>query len=116
MTLLRRRPRREARVARPRGTALTAGTSAPSLRDVAEALRRLGAATLSQLAAEVGGTATGVEHLLAFWQRRGNVRTCADPTQAGCGTTCRACPLGRTPRSAARAHRGGAPTVYEWME
>lgn len=82
----------------------------PSLRDVAEALRRLGAATLSQLAAEVGGTATEVERLLSFWERRGDVHTCRDPQTAGCGTSCRACPLGRTPRARPAA------VVYEWVQ
>ncbi len=81
------------------------------LRTVASALKRMRAATLTQLAAELATTPRELEPLLAFWEHRGNVRRCASPQTRGCGTTCRACPLGQGPVSASSRPD---PVVLEW--
>ncbi|MFW5690089.1 MAG: FeoC-like transcriptional regulator [Spirochaetota bacterium] len=83
-----------------------------TLREVGSALRRMQAATLSQLAAELASTPREIEPLLAFWEHRGDVRRCGSPEAAGCGTSCRSCPIGRTPRSQDVARRA---EVYEWI-
>lgn len=89
-----------------------------TLRDVGRALERLEAATLTQLAAELGASPGEVEVLLEFWERRGNVRRCDLQATTACGTTCRACPIGgsrATPTDAPPGDRAGATTVYEWV-
>ena len=90
-----------------------------TLREVGSALERLGTATLTQLAAEIGQPPREVEVLLEFWERRGNARRCDLQATTACGTACRACPVGsaRTGATAAPARppAGGATTVYEWV-
>lgn len=77
---------------------------------VGRALRRSKAATLSQLAAELGVEASMVEAALDFWQHRGNVAVCDEPADAACGTSCRRCPIADAPTL-----RRGA-VVYEWVD
>ena len=104
-----------------------------TLRELGSTLERMKAATLTQLAAEMGASPREIEPLLAFWEHRGNVRRCSRPQASGCGTRCRACPLGRG--SAPGRKKGGrtgadtratgrmtagvatlqSATVYEWV-
>ena len=88
-----------------------------TLTDLRTALRGLGAASLTQLAAELGSSPREVALLLEFWQRRGDVRTCTAIAGPACGTTCRACPVGAAPRGAScgATATAQAPVVYEWV-
>lgn len=76
---------------------------------VGRELKDRGAATASQLAAELGAQRSFVESALSFWVHRGNVTVCRRPA-ASCGTACRACPIG-----ASGPPRRRAPEVYEWV-
>ncbi len=90
-----------------------------TLRDVASALERMKAATLTQLSAELETTPRELEPLLDFWEHRGDIRRCPDSRTGGCGSTCRACAFGQR-RSARSAERGTrrheSPEVYEWVD
>ncbi|MFW5745750.1 MAG: FeoC-like transcriptional regulator [Spirochaetota bacterium] len=92
-----------------------------TLRDVGSTLERLEAATLTQLAAELGASPHDVEVLLDFWIRRGDVRRCTMEATSACGTSCRACPIGTSRTQGARTTGPGAsrrsrrPVVYEWV-
>ncbi len=87
-----------------------------TLRDVAAALERMKAATLTQLAAELEAPPREVEPLLDFWERRGTIRRCADSLTGGCGSTCRACPLAqRRPSVEMRTPPQRTAVVYEWV-
>ena len=81
---------------------------------VGRALKRLGAATTAQLAAELGGSAREVETLLAFWEHRGNARECSTIAGGGCGTSCKACAIGR--RKPGSGESGSSIRAYEWVE
>jgi hypothetical protein len=76
---------------------------------VGRELRERGAATASQLVAELGARRSYVESALSFWIHRGNVTVCRQPA-ASCGTACRACPIG-----VSGPPRTTAPEVYEWV-
>lgn len=80
------------------------------VRDVRSALRSRGAATVSQLVADLGADRPLVESALAFWTHRGNVAVC-ESTLRACGTSCRRCPIG-----AGGPPAGPPPVVYEWVE
>ncbi len=90
-----------------------------TLRDVGRALEHLEAATLTQLAAELGASPREVEVLLEFWERRGDARRCTHQATTACGTTCRACPIGSAPAGrgadGASPRRDGGTVVYEWV-
>ena len=90
-----------------------------TLREVGSALERLGTATLTQLAAELGTSPREVDVLLDFWERRGDVRRCDLQATSACGTRCRACPIGSARTTSATAQPGepgaGATAVYEWV-
>ena len=88
-----------------------------TLREVGSTLERLGSATLTQLAAELGASPREVEMLLEFWTRRGNVTRCSAIASGACGTSCTRCPLG-VARADGRAEDGAASvaTVYEWRD
>ena len=86
-----------------------------TLRSVGDALRTMKAATLRQLAAELAASPREVEALLAFWEHRGNVKRCASPQASGCGTACRACPIGSTPGGAPAMREESQAVVYEWV-
>jgi hypothetical protein len=86
-----------------------------TLRSVGDALRTMRAATLSQLAAELSAPQHEIEALLAFWEHRGNVERCSSPQASGCGTACKACPIGSTPGGVPVAREESQTVVYEWV-
>ena len=86
-----------------------------TLREVGSTLERLGSATLTQLAAELGASPREVEMLLEFWTRRGNVTRCSAIASGACGTSCTRCPLGVARASGTgRDEAASRTTVYEW--
>ncbi|MFP4114896.1 MAG: FeoC-like transcriptional regulator [Spirochaetota bacterium] len=89
------------------------------LRTVAATLEELGAATVSQLAAELNVTRHELEPALAFWEHRGDIRRCRRMGAAACGTSCTKCPIGQGQTNVPRAARPRAAVdtvvVYEWI-
>lgn len=79
------------------------------VQQVGHELKERGAATASQLAAELGAERTFIESALSFWVHRGTVSVCRRET-ASCGTKCRSCPIG-----ASGPPRQRSPEVYEWV-
>ena len=124
-----------------RSTARHSTSTTVTLRTVGDALRQMQVATLTQLAADLAAPPREVEAMLAFWERRGNVRRCQTQAALGCGTACHGCPVGsggppsrdtssgsirlrirpfkrrgvRSPADATRDRHSPAPVVYEWV-
>ena len=106
------------------------------LRRVRDLLREMGAATESQLNAELAGTdrsqsagprsgrRDAVAAALDYLVRRGDVGICDAPAARGCGTACRRCPIGAgTTEAGGPVSAGGSsenasrsPIVYQWIE
>ena len=66
------------------------------VREVKRALRRLHAATLSQLATELGASSSVVSAALAYWESRGRVRR-LEAVYGQCSPiACSSCPIAPT--------------------
>lgn len=91
------------------------------LRDVRHTLKRLEAASATQLAADLHMRRSDVEAALDYWIQRGNVRVCQHSRAQACGTTCTRCPIGSMSRSMKgdprlRPREPVTPAiVYEWV-